>query len=444
MPSRRSGRGKSPVPTPLEAKAKDPSLNILPDATIEAVATYIKEKKPSRILVLTGAGISTSCGIPDFRSPGTGLYDNLRKYNLPFAEAIFTMSYFRRRPEAFYALARELYPGAFRPSPCHFFIRLLADRGLLLRNYTQNIDTLERGAGIHPDRLVEAHGSFAAAKCCGQMVADPAAVPPLARDAGDSPTSSSSDDDDGLVVDPGCGRTYSQAEVKKRILAGEIPRCDDCNGLVKPDIVFFGEALPARFHTLAVQDLSTCDLVLVIGTSLQVQPFSTLIDRVPPRVPRLLINREQVGVFEDETYTERGFDFVGDRHTYRRDAVFLGDCDAGCQKLAELLGWDDDLQLLVAEDRRAAVIEVGGDAAATPIAVPVHPVLAKDVAAAVGEQVDAAKEPQVDSLAQESEVEAKETPKSAPSVLEDLIDGIRNLFTGASDEEPGPSAGKPT
>ncbi|KAI8592859.1 DHS-like NAD/FAD-binding domain-containing protein [Geranomyces variabilis] len=415
MPPRRSGRGKSPVPTPLEAKAKDPSLNILPEATVEAIARYIVEKKLSRILVLTGAGISTSCGIPDFRSPGTGLYDNLRRFNLPYAEAIFTMSYFRRRPEAFYALARELYPGAFRPSPCHFFIRLLADKGMLLRNYTQNIDTLERRAGIHPDRLVEAHGSFAAAKCCGQLIADPAAA-------------------------------YSQAEVKKRILAGEIPRCDDCNGLIKPDIVFFGEALPARFHTLAAQDLASCDLVLVIGTSLQVQPFSTLIDRVPPRVPRLLINREQVGVFEDEMYTERGFDFVGDRHTYRRDAVFLGDCDTGCQKLAELLGWDDDLRRLIAEDRRAAVVEGGGDATATAT-VSVHPVLAKDVAAAVGEQVEAAKDTKetlVDTSAQEGAADAKEDLTSAPSVLDDLIDGIRNLFTGSSDEQSSSTVGKPT
>ncbi|KAJ3162691.1 NAD-dependent protein deacetylase sirtuin-2 [Geranomyces michiganensis] len=410
-------------------KAADPSLNILPDATLASIASYIKEKKPSKILVLTGAGISTSCGIPDFRSPGTGLYDNLRKYNLPYAEAIFTMSYFRRRPEAFYALARELYPGAFRPSPCHLFIRLLADRGLLLRNYTQNIDTLERAAGINPEHLVEAHGSFASAKCCGQMVANTASesAGAAAREAGDSSASSASDDEDGLVVDPGCGRAYSQMEVKNRILAGEIPRCDDCNGLVKPNIVFFGEALPQRFHTLAVKDLSACDLVLVVGTSLQVQPFSSLIDRVPPRVPRLLINREQVGVFEEEMYSERGFDFVGDRHTYRRDAIFLGDCDAGCQELAELLGWGDELRQLIAEDRRAAVVEAGGDASATAT----HPVLAKDVAAAVGEKVEATKE---NGNADE------ETKDSPPSVLDDLIDGIRGLFTRDSDEHAVPAA----
>ena len=79
------------------------------------------------------------------RTPGTGLYDNLQKYNLPYPEAIFDINYFTYDQQPFFALAKELYPsGYYRPNAVHYFIRLLHDKGLLLRNYTQNIDGLER------------------------------------------------------------------------------------------------------------------------------------------------------------------------------------------------------------------------------------------------------------------------------------------------------------
>ncbi|XP_030921553.1 NAD-dependent protein deacetylase sirtuin-2-like [Geospiza fortis] len=114
---------------------------------------------------MVGAGISTSAGIPDFRSPGTGLYSNLQSYNLPYPEAIFEIGFFKKHPEPFFALARELYPGQFKPTVCHYFMRLLQDKGLLLRCYTQNIDTLERVAGLDPELLVEAHGTFFTSHC---------------------------------------------------------------------------------------------------------------------------------------------------------------------------------------------------------------------------------------------------------------------------------------
>lgn len=165
--------------------------------TIETVAEAIRSGAVKRIVVMSGAGISVSAGIPDFRSPGTGLYDNLQKYNLPTPEAIFEINYFRSNPKAyvlsllllclgdtesnsFYTLAKELLPGTHKPTPTHYFLRLvsralvarsrrshaapmqLQDKGLLLRIYTQNIDTLERVAGIDGDKLVEAHGCVAA------------------------------------------------------------------------------------------------------------------------------------------------------------------------------------------------------------------------------------------------------------------------------------------
>lgn len=79
------------------------------------------------------------------RSPGSGLYSNLQQYDIPYPEAIFELMYFFANPKPFFTLAKELYPGNYRPNYAHYFLRLLHDKGLLLRLYTQNIDGLERG-----------------------------------------------------------------------------------------------------------------------------------------------------------------------------------------------------------------------------------------------------------------------------------------------------------
>lgn len=78
------------------------------------------------------------------RTPGTGLYDNLKHYNIPDPTSIFDITYFSRLPKPFFALARDLYPGRYQPNLAHLFVRLLQDKKVLLRNYTQNIDGLER------------------------------------------------------------------------------------------------------------------------------------------------------------------------------------------------------------------------------------------------------------------------------------------------------------
>jgi NAD-dependent deacetylase sirtuin 1 len=113
----------------------------------------------SNILVLTGAGISVSCGIPDFRSD-TGIYERLaRDFGVTDPESIFDIHFFREDPEPFYSFVRDIYPGSFRPSPTHYFIRLLEMKGKLLRNYSQNVDTLEAKAGI--SKVINCHGEFA-------------------------------------------------------------------------------------------------------------------------------------------------------------------------------------------------------------------------------------------------------------------------------------------
>ncbi|XP_053418099.1 NAD-dependent protein deacetylase sirtuin-3, mitochondrial isoform X4 [Nycticebus coucang] len=129
------------------------------------IAELIRAGACQRVVVMVGAGISTPSGIPDFRSPGSGLYSNLQQYNIPYPEAIFELTFFFHNPKPFFTLAKELYPGNFRPNVTHYFLRLLHDKGLLLRLYTQNIDGLERVSGIPASKLVEAHGTFASATC---------------------------------------------------------------------------------------------------------------------------------------------------------------------------------------------------------------------------------------------------------------------------------------
>ena len=100
---------------------------VLSSLDVDGVVEYIKDGRAKNIIVMAGAGISTSAGIPDFRTPGSGLYDNLKKYNLPNPTAIFDIRYFAKNPKPFFTLAKELYPGSFNPTPSHYFVKLLEE-----------------------------------------------------------------------------------------------------------------------------------------------------------------------------------------------------------------------------------------------------------------------------------------------------------------------------
>ena len=106
-------------------------LNINSENTISysKILENFRQGKYKNIIVLTGAGISTSAGIPDFRTKGTGLYDNLKEYNLPYAEAVFDISYFVSKPQAFYTLSKEIMPGRYSPTLTHHFIKYLDELG---------------------------------------------------------------------------------------------------------------------------------------------------------------------------------------------------------------------------------------------------------------------------------------------------------------------------
>lgn len=211
-----SAKAKSSSSSAAAATAAQlPLTPFIADATkgpdLESVAKLLASDSIKNVVVLAGAGISTASGIPDFRSPDTGLYANLAKYSLPYPEAIFEISYFNSKPQPFFTLSKELYPGNFQPTLTHYFLRLLHEKGKLLRVFTQNIDTLERLAGLPADRIVEAHGSFATSRCLR------------------------------------CKKTVEETWMREKCMRGEVAYCPDAKcksktaggrgGLVKPDIV---------------------------------------------------------------------------------------------------------------------------------------------------------------------------------------------------------------
>jgi NAD-dependent deacetylase sirtuin 2 len=311
----------------LAAQRLGVSSSELSEATIEpvlgsfdlkGVAEYIKSGRAKNVVVMTGAGISVSAGIPDFRSE-SGLYSRLGEYDLPYPQAIFELSYFREKPEPFYKLSSDLFPGKYAPTPTHHFIKLLHDRSVLRRCFTQNIDSLECATGLPVDKVVAAHGNFDTAHCLN-------------------------------------GHEVDTDVVEKACRAGIPMRCARCGEYVKPDIVFFGENLPERFYDCAQEDFQHCDLLIVIGTSLVVHPFAGLIERPKEHVPRLLINLERAGEAPNSEITRlyrlaglgRGTGFNFDEETNYRDALHLGKCDEAVVELSELLGWRSDLENLIA------------------------------------------------------------------------------------------------
>ncbi|KAE8607035.1 hypothetical protein XENTR_v10010977 [Xenopus tropicalis] len=263
--------------------------------SLEDIALRIKEGLYRRILVMVGAGISTDSGIPDFRSPTSGLYSRLQEYNLPYPEAIFDLRYFLREPQPFLHLARDLLPGHHHPNTAHHFLRLLSDKEVLLRLYTQNIDGLERAAGIPSEKLVEAHGSFSSATCTM------------------------------------CLKSYPGETFQKAVMESKVPLCSSCGGLIKADIVFFGEQLPPRF-LLHLTDFPRADLLFVIGTSLEVEPFASLVYAVRASTPRVLINRDSVGPFVSGP---QGL-----------NVLELGEVTAGIKQFVQFLGWQQELEEL--------------------------------------------------------------------------------------------------
>jgi NAD-dependent deacetylase len=195
------------------------------------LAELIVEHQPC--VVLTGAGVSTESGIPDFRSP-SGLWAQFDPLDYGSIDS------FNSDPERvwrFYAPRFAMLTSA-EPNPAHHALAELERLGLLSAVVTQNIDRLHERAGSRD--VVEVHGSIRTSTC------------------------------------PGCRRTYALDDVLPLIEAGDAPRCVDCGAVLKPDIVFFGELLPAAAIDRATALARAARLMLVVGSSLEVYPAAGL------------------------------------------------------------------------------------------------------------------------------------------------------------------------
>ncbi|KAJ9436555.1 NAD-dependent protein deacetylase Sirt2 [Diplonema papillatum] len=317
---------------------------VLPERTLKGFARHLRTCR--NVVVMVGAGISVAAGIPDFRTQGTGLYFQLEKFNLPEPEAIFSLNYFRAKPHAFYRFAEELWPGTYKPTKVHRFMRLLQDQGVLRRVYTQNIDGLERQAGVEPRLLVEAHGHMASAHCVDCHAAFPASyvknkleqrLIPFCPSCRADGKSMSLDEADPTPDESPAGAVQSSSMGPggwpfdgSSFLHASAPA--GYKGLVKPKIVFFGESLPSAFVNMSDVDFPAADALIIIGTSLKVAPFCHLPCLVSPSCPRLFINREV-----DDVAARAGF-VLSDQYGYR-DVTFDGDGDDGIDALLAELGW---------------------------------------------------------------------------------------------------------
>ncbi|MFL5946875.1 MAG: SIR2 family NAD-dependent protein deacylase [Gaiellaceae bacterium] len=197
----------------------------------EALAELIRSSQPC--VVLTGAGISTESGIPDFRSP-TGLWASFDPLEYGSIEA------FRREPLkvwSFYKPRVSMLTEA-EPNAAHLVLAELEQRGLVQAVVTQNIDLLHGRAGSR--EVVEVHGSIRTATC------------------------------------PGCGARHGLEAVLELLAEADAPVCPACGTIVKPDVVFFGERLPPAEIDRAYELARGAALMLVVGSALEVYPIAGL------------------------------------------------------------------------------------------------------------------------------------------------------------------------
>jgi NAD-dependent deacetylase len=200
------------------------------DFLVDKVAALILDS--GRVVVFTGAGISTESGIPDFRSPG-GIWTK-------FDPDDFTIQKFMSSEKTRRMQWRMMAEGGLlkdaEPNQAHYAVAELENVGKLNCVITQNIDNLHQKAGNSPDKVFELHGNIKFVRCMS------------------------------------CGRRFPVEEILSRLDKEDIPDCQICRGILKPDAVFFGESLPQKVLNEAIKHARNCDLFIVIGSTLVVYP----------------------------------------------------------------------------------------------------------------------------------------------------------------------------
>lgn len=191
-----------------------------------------------KILVFSGAGMSTESGIPDFRSPG-GVWSKYDPSDFYFQKIVSD----QKARERYWQMSSESYRTMkqAQPNRAHLAIKAIEDRGKLLAIVTQNIDRLHHRAGNPPEKIIEIHGNVFSVSCLS------------------------------------CGKRYERDEIELRLRSGvKAPYCDDCSGILKPDTVSFGQSMPEEKMAKAFRCAQECDLCMVLGSSLVVYPAASI------------------------------------------------------------------------------------------------------------------------------------------------------------------------
>jgi NAD-dependent deacetylase len=208
----------------------------------------------SRIVFFTGAGISTESGIPDFRSPGTGLWTKMK----PIMFQDFVASDSIRQESWRRRFTGERTIETAKPNKGHEAIAKLIRDGKATSVITQNVDNLHQNSGIDPSRVIELHGNATYAKCLD------------------------------------CETRYELAYLERQFAdTGRVAPCTECNGIVKSATISFGQSMPEREMRLAQQQTVQCDLFVVVGSSLVVYPaagFPELAKELGAKL--IIVNRE--------------------------------------------------------------------------------------------------------------------------------------------------------
>jgi len=225
-------------------------LNPLIDSAVKLMAGADK------ILVFTGAGMSTESGIPDFRSPG-GIWSKYDPSDFLYQRLISDEG----AREKYWAMSAEYYVTmkSALPNPGHLAIKELEDAGKLHGLVTQNIDNLHQKAGASIEKIIEIHGTAFSVSCLN------------------------------------CGKQYDRDLIEDRIREGvKAPYCDDCSGILKPATISFGQAMPQDKVEESLRLARECDLCLVLGSSLVVYPAASIPAHAVEHGARLIIvNRDE-------------------------------------------------------------------------------------------------------------------------------------------------------
>jgi NAD-dependent SIR2 family protein deacetylase len=204
----------------------------------QEIVEGFKNNRFKNIMFITGAGISTAAGIPDFRSKEGCFAQVQKKYNLLYPEQLFQISSFIKNPRPFYDFCKGFNIDNCKPTKTHLFMGYLCKKNIVKKIYTQNVDGLELKAGVPMNKMVFAHGKITEAAC------------------------------------PVCKIEYDINILKNEyVMKDKIMHCTVCNSPIKPKVIFYGECLPLSFICNFICAFG-CDLAFIMGSSLKVVPFN--------------------------------------------------------------------------------------------------------------------------------------------------------------------------